>query len=298
MAHSIPVLDLSMAAAADYSSYQFYLVKQNTSTGRATVASTRGEKVLGVLQDDPDAAGRSGSVRVYGVAKVIVGAAVTIDDELTVDASGRAIKASLDSDYVWGRALTAASNAGEVIAALVTIGGIGKGTGVVAADGFIPLPLTSAREIASNDIQNLAAHGGILCSDSVPDLARVNGATDKALRLTWAAGEQDEIQFAPVPKPPDLASGTDLSVHMMLAKDANTDTAAVVDVQVWDGVGDTEMGGNTGALSVATLAEYSVTIANANVAAAPGFLNVGVVPGAHANDAIYCYAAWLEYTRQ
>ena len=36
------------------------------------------------------------------------------------------------------------------------------------------------REIASDDTQNLAAHGGLLASDSAPNLARVNGATDKA----------------------------------------------------------------------------------------------------------------------
>ena len=50
------------------------------------------------------------------------------------------------------------------------------------AKGFIPLDITALREIATNDIQNLAAHGGLLASDSDPALARVNGATDKAHR--------------------------------------------------------------------------------------------------------------------
>jgi len=163
--------------------------------------------------------------------------------------------------------------------------------------GIVPLNITTAREIATNDIQALAAHGGKLASDSVPSLSRVNAATDKALRLAWAAAEQDEIQFEPFIKPPDLDAGSDLTVHLLLAKDGNTDAAAVVDVQAWDGVGDTEMGGNTGALDTASLAEYTVTIANANVAAAPGFINLGLVPGVHANDAIYCYGAWVEYTR-
>ncbi|MFQ6030616.1 MAG: hypothetical protein ACE5Q6_24355, partial [Dehalococcoidia bacterium] len=48
-----------------------------------------------------------------------------------------------------------------------------------AVVGFIPLDLTALREIATNDIQALAAHGGILASDSVPTLLRINGATDK-----------------------------------------------------------------------------------------------------------------------
>ena len=38
--------------------------------------------------------------------------------------------------------------------------------------GFIPLDITSLREIASNDTQNLAAHGGILAQDSVPILVK------------------------------------------------------------------------------------------------------------------------------
>jgi hypothetical protein len=165
----------------------------------------------------------------------------------------------------------------------------------VSALKTVPLGIARAREIASNNIQNLAAHGGILASDSVPDLLRVNGATDKALRLTWAAGEQDEIQFEQFTKPADLDVSSDLTVHLMVAKDANTDTAAVIDVQAWDGVGDTEMGGNTAALATADLTEYTVTIANANIAAAPGFMNFGIIPGAHANDAIYLYDAWIEY---
>lgn len=161
---------------------------------------------------------------------------------------------------------------------------------------FVPLDIGAAREIAGNDIQNLAAHGGLMASDSVPDLLRVNTATDKALRITWAATEQDEIAFPPVIKPPDLDSANDVTVHLMVAKNGNTDTAAVIDVQAWDGVGDTEMGGNTAALATDALTEYTVTLAAANIAAAPGFLNIQIVPGAHANDGIYLYGAWLEYT--
>jgi len=162
----------------------------------------------------------------------------------------------------------------------------------------IPLDVAAAREIAGDAIQNLAAHGGLLASDSVPALARVNAATDKALRVVWAATEVDEIQFPPVPKPADLDAGSDVIVRLMISKGTNTDTAAVIDVQAWDGIGDTEMGGNTPALAVATLAEYAVTLANANIAAAPGFLNIGIVPGAHANDIIYLYSALLEYTQK
>jgi hypothetical protein len=187
-------------------------------------------------------------------------------------------------------------------------GGVGAtqlATGAVTAvklsatlkTGFIPLDITSMREIATNDIQALSAHGGILASDSAPLLKRVNGATDKALRVVWTAeADTDEAQFAPVAKPADLDAGTNLTIHLLCAMEGTDDTP-VIDVQVYDGVGDTEMGGATAAITGTTVAEYTVTIAHANVAAAPGFLNISLVPAAHETDDLYLYAAWIEYTR-
>ena len=164
--------------------------------------------------------------------------------------------------------------------------------------GFIPLDITSLREIASNDIQNLAAAGGILASDSAPGLARVNGATDKALRVTWTAeADTDEAQFPPVPLPPDLDASLPITFHALMAMEDANDTP-VVDVQVFSGAGDTEMGGPTAAVTGITVAEYTVTIAAANVVGHPGFLNISLVPAAHEADDLYLYAAWLEYTRK
>jgi predicted RecA/RadA family phage recombinase len=164
--------------------------------------------------------------------------------------------------------------------------------------GFIPLDITSLREIASNAIQNLAAHGGILASDSAPQLERVNGATDKALRVTWTAeADTDEAQFPPVPLPVDLDATENVTFHCLAAMEDTNDTPTI-DVQVWDAVGDTEMGGATGAVTGTSVAEYTVTILAANISGPPtGFLNIGLVPAAHATDDMYLYAAWLEYAR-
>jgi len=164
------------------------------------------------------------------------------------------------------------------------------------ATGFIPLDINTLRIISTNAVQN-TTEGGVPDGNTDPILARVNAATDIALRLTWAAASVVEVQFAPIPKPPDLDAASDLTVHLMLAKDANTDTSAVIGVKFFDGVGDTSVGGDTAALAAAALAEKTVTIAAAGIAAAPGFFNVALVPGAHANDAEYLYAAWIEYTR-
>jgi hypothetical protein len=182
-------------------------------------------------------------------------------------------------------------------ATYTAVGAIGDTRGAVAALGKIGLDLGGLREIASNDIDTSANHGGILTSDSTPDYARVNGATDKALRVNWPLGNVDEVQFSPVFMPPDLDEDTDLTIHLLADMSGATDTPTI-DVQVFDAVGDTEMGGATAALS-STLAELTVTIANADVSGNPlGFLNIALVPGTHATDALRVYAAWIEYTRK
>lgn len=159
------------------------------------------------------------------------------------------------------------------------------------------LSLGTLREIASNDIDTLANHGGILTSDSTPTYARVNGATDKALRVTWVAGNVDEVQFPPVAMPPDLDAAFDVVVHLVARMAGATDTPTI-DVQAFDGIGDTEMGGVTQALSN-TLQELTVTLANADISGNPlGFLNLSLIPGTHGTDALELYSAWLEYTTQ
>lgn len=189
----------------------------------------------------------------------------------------------------------------------LTSGGVGAtqlATGAVTAiklsstlkTGFIPLDITTVKLINTNAIIN-TTEGSLPDGNTTPILERVNAATDKAIRLNFAANVVTEIQFPPIPKPPDLDAGADLTFHMMLAKGSNTDNTAVLGVSIWDGVGDSNAGGNTAALAASTLAEYTVALAHANLAAAPGFLNFSVTPGTHANDAIYMYAAWLEYTR-
>jgi hypothetical protein len=221
--------------------------------------------------------------------------------------------------YFFGIALEAVSSGatGTINVAHVPSPGAGTlGTGTVSATnlasgavtaaklagnlavGFIPLNITTLREAVTNAIPNTAANGGLLASDTTPVLERVNGATDKALRVKWAASNSDEVQFGPVMMPPDLDEATDLTIHLLAAMGGATDTPTI-DVQVFDGLGDTEMGGATAAITGTTIAEYSVTIANANVAGAPlGFLNIALVPGAHTTDTLLLYGAWIEYSRK
>jgi hypothetical protein len=164
------------------------------------------------------------------------------------------------------------------------------------AVGFIPLDLGSLREIATNEIGNTAADAGVLSSDSTPALIRVNLATDKAARVLWVATNVDEVTFPPIPKPPDMDTSQPFTIHLMAYMESTNDTPTI-DVQVFDGVGDTEMGGPTAALDD-SLAELTVTVVAANVAAPPGFINISLVPGAHGTDDLYLNAAWIEYVRK
>lgn len=162
--------------------------------------------------------------------------------------------------------------------------------------GYIPLPLTTWRIVATNDVAAKdAADGGTISLDTDPTLKRVNGATDKKLRLSWAATSVVEIVNDFV-YPPDLDEAANVEVHILAAM-ADTNDTPVIAVSYFEGVGDSNAGGNTAAITGATIAEYSVTIAHANVGATPKAASVGLTPAAHGTDALHIYGAWIEYTR-
>ena len=169
---------------------------------------------------------------------------------------------------------------------------------LLAGKGILNLDITALRKIAANDIDTAANHGGILSSDGADvTLARVNGATDKALVVNWPLGVVTEVQFPVVPMPMDLDEAVDVTLHFIFDMSGAADTPTV-DVQVFDGVGDVEMGSATAALS-ASEQELTVTIANADITGNPlGRFNVSLIPGAHGTDAIRLRAAWGEYTKK
>jgi hypothetical protein len=160
--------------------------------------------------------------------------------------------------------------------------------------GSIWLPLTAARKVVANDVPAIAAAGGVLASDTTPILKRVNTATDKALTVHWAATDVIEIQWATF-QPPDLDFSKPVYVKFNGTKVSGTDTVAMA-VGFWVGVGGSNLGGDTSALTN-TLTTYTSTIAATNFTSTTKPWNVTLKPGAHANDVIQVYGAWLEYTR-
>ena len=163
--------------------------------------------------------------------------------------------------------------------------------------GFIMLDIAALRAVATDDIDVDANHGGILTNDTTPELRRTSTSTDKSLLIEWIAANVDEVTWGNVPMPPDLNEAVDVTIHLLAKMNAGGDTPTI-DVQVFDAIGDVEMGGATAALS-STLAELTVTITNTDISGNPlGFFNISLIPGAHATQLVQLYGAWIEYSRK
>ena len=210
--------------------------------------------------------------------------------------------AGTDEAYFSSTGLTTSGS--EIVANVVQSAGLAANAvtaaslGANLAIGYIPLPLGSWRLIESNDIPAIAVaggNGGNLGRDTAPLLQRVNVATDKQQRISWVANGVVEVtqQFA---YPPDLDDTAAVTVNLLAGMGGATDTP-VIGVNYFEGVGDTNAGGNTAALS-STVAHVTVAIAAGDIGAYPKAATVGLIPAAHGNDALYVYATWITYTRK
>lgn len=99
MATEAALTCISKPVAANYSAKQYFFMKINSS-GQAVVCGD-GEAAVGVLQDDPAAANRAGSIGIAGQTKISIGATLTEGDEVASDASGEAVPAAT-GDHVLG----------------------------------------------------------------------------------------------------------------------------------------------------------------------------------------------------
>lgn len=237
----------------------------------------------------------------------VIGVVVTVPSDIFEFTARRAGRVTGLSGLTGGLTYYVSATSGEITATAPTanvrrVAVADSATSVVLCqeieepEGFVPLDLLAAREVAANVFQNAAANGGLLASDTTPAIQRVNGATDKAIRVNWAAANVDEItwNFA---YPPDLDDARDVTVHLLAAMGGAVDNP-VIAVSYFERTGDANAGGNTVAVTGTTIDEYTVTIAAANIGAAPTFASVSLVPAAHGTDALFLYAVWIEYSRR
>ena len=172
-------------------------------------------------------------------------------------------------------------------------------TTLTSTQGFIPLPLTNFRAIASNDIAGTAGTppGGILAGNSAPALKRVNAATDKALMIEWAASNSIEITTG-FYYPPDMNLATDITVNLRAKMAAASVDTPTITVGYFGGIGDTDRGGATAALST-TLGTKTVTVSTPTTAH-PNFASISLTPGTHAtaSNTVQIYEAYVTYTKK
>ena len=114
------IYDLSLQAAADYytTSYQFYLMKINTS-GQFELAGAANAATVGPLQNKPKQY-EAASVRQVGISKVVCGGVVACGAKVTGDSASKAVTAAATQRYV-GTALEAGIS-GRVISILMDHG--------------------------------------------------------------------------------------------------------------------------------------------------------------------------------
>lgn len=125
-------------ASADLSSNPNFIFANFDASGDLQIAGA-GEKAY-VLRDTKDlgAAGENGTIVLMGKTKVVAGGAVSVGDEVTPDANGKAVTATAASvdtttsnasedvsgDQVCGIALTSSSGTDELITILVAPHGL------------------------------------------------------------------------------------------------------------------------------------------------------------------------------
>lgn len=173
------------------------------------------------------------------------------------------------------------------------------------AKGFHVFDLLAARELSSgeNFMDSSAdstgaaniAQGGLLHAGGEPALGMFSSGAH-AHRIRWASGQADAVRLPTFVKPPDFDSSTPVTIHL-LAESGSVSGDAGIDIRVWNDLNTTECG-TTCASFTSAMAEYSISVGASHLSAHPGFLNVTLVPGAHQNDAVDVYAAWLEYGRK
>jgi len=175
-------------AASDLSSSQYYAVKLNGSN-KLAICATRGERPVGILQDDPTSA-QTGTVALLGISKAILGGTVTEMDPLTTDSSGKLISATDEDDNIIGLALqSGVSN--DIKAVFLCPGGGGAAAGLLGQQTFV----SSANYASSGQYCGVKAH------TTAGQIVKCSSAGERALGILQNApalsAEAQVVTFGP-----------------------------------------------------------------------------------------------------
>jgi hypothetical protein len=119
------VLDKGYVATGSTAYTAGELVVASGDGTKSARATTAGAEILGVNQENADATrvttGKAVlDTRLLGIARVLAGAAVAVGDKLTNDTTARAVTGGAAGTRSFGKALTAATAAGQYIDVLLT----------------------------------------------------------------------------------------------------------------------------------------------------------------------------------
>jgi len=106
---------VTLEAGADLSAKQFFFV--SVSADGQVDATGDGAYAVGVLQNDPAAAGRAAEVAISGISKVSCGGTVTRGGPVSSDTNGEAVD-SATGDVILGEALETGSD-GAIISIIL-----------------------------------------------------------------------------------------------------------------------------------------------------------------------------------
>lgn len=102
---SIPGVEADFPSSGDLSSNQYYPVTL-AADEQVALQTTKGGKVIGVLQNKPDAENKAAKVMLTGVTMVKLGGTISTGNYLVAEATnGRAIQADAAGQHVFGIAL-------------------------------------------------------------------------------------------------------------------------------------------------------------------------------------------------
>lgn len=166
----------------------------------------------------------------------------------------------------------------------------------------IPIDLLEWREGSSGSLQNLAAVGGLLATDSTPIANATNGDTDGTIRLNWAASDSNPIICQKAL--PDLDGALALELHVIAKMTkaggslVDTPTLSLDSYFAGPGVTSAKITDVSSAVGAQTYTEYVITIAAADIDDAAVTASFELTPGAHTTDSLQVCATWLEGYRK
>ncbi len=117
MAEFGPQVALAVEAAADLSAKQYGVMRLSGADLCNQASEAINSGVVGVLQNKPQS-GEYATIAYSGKSKVVAGGALTVNDIITSNSSGKAAKVA-SGQMAFGRVLEAAGADGDVVTALL-----------------------------------------------------------------------------------------------------------------------------------------------------------------------------------